>query len=159
MKIRIFFLLLAMVLSSCGSSNSASPENIEELVNSKNYEIVNNWAVPMRGTNINLLGNPNAITFKNDSVEVYLPYFGVRQSGGGYSGEGGIKYNGPMENVKYSEGDKNALESIRFDINIRTENLRFFINIYPTGKTTTNVNSSQRDAITYRGQVQKIEKE
>lgn len=155
----IISLIGIWIMSSCGSRNSISEQNISELIEGRKFEIENDWAVPLRGSNINLIGNPNSITFKNDSVEIYLPYFGVRQAGGGYSGEGGIKYSGPIKDLRFGSGDKKAMESIQFDANIRTENLRFFINIYPTGNTTTNVTSSQRDAIAYRGQIQKIKEE
>ena len=59
--------------------------SLEQIVDSRNFEVQNNWALPLRGNQINLIGNDNFIKFSNDSVSLFLPYFGVRQMAGGYN--------------------------------------------------------------------------
>ena len=149
--IGMFFLI------SCGGGKMSDAERIENmaevksLVESRHFEIENQWANPLGGSQINLIGNINYIRFKGDSVEVYLPYFGVRHSGGGYGTEGGIKFEGPLENLIISENLSKKNISLEFQGKQGNESLDFNISLYSNGNSTTSVNSSQRSSISYRG--------
>ncbi|WP_159039945.1 DUF4251 domain-containing protein [Christiangramia fulva] len=145
---------LALIFS-CGSGrniNADENENLQKLVQSRHFEIENDWAAPLRGSQINLIGNTNYIRFVNDSVMVYLPYFGVRYSGGGYNSEGGFKFEGIPENLQFGK-DKKDNTVITFETDQGSENLDFRITLYGNKNAVTNVNSSDRDAISYRGDV------
>lgn len=162
-KFGILALCLIFLSIACGSTkgsgDSAEYNELAQLVNSREFQIENDWAMPLRGSMINLIGNPNLIRFKGDSVEVYLPYFGVRQSGGGYGTEGGIKFEGLVENFNIKEEkDKNRL-IVKFDGNQDSEDLDFTVTFYSNGDTNTSVNSSQRDGISYRGKVEALPEE
>ncbi|MDT0677012.1 DUF4251 domain-containing protein [Autumnicola musiva] len=147
------FAFILCLFSACGGSKRAALSGeYRELVNSRKFEIENDWAVPLRGSMINLIGNPNSIRFKGDSVDVFLPYFGVRHSGGGYGDAGGIEFKGSPRNVSIEESNKDGLQ-LKFEGNDGNENLQFIVNIFSNGNTTISVNSSQRDAIRYRGNI------
>ncbi len=152
----IFIIILVSVLSfSCGSSvnrDTAADENLQQLISERHFEIENDWAMPLRGSQINLIGNTNYIRFKNDSVDLFLPYFGVRHTGGGYNSEGGIKYEGIARNLDFSQ-DKDSNTVISFEGRRKSESLDFRIVLYPNMKAYTNVTSSERDPISYRGEV------
>lgn len=159
------FLLLSMMffLVSCGTGrNTGRAMNIEnydqlaEVVDSGQFAIQNSWAMPLGGNQIDLIGNPNFIRFEGDSVDVFLPYFGVRHSGGTYGrGEGGIEYEGPMKRFSASKNEaKNII--LKFEGDHNTENLDFTITLYPSGKTHTSVTSSQRHSISYRGELKEL---
>lgn len=155
-------LLFLFLLSSCGSRNTNAGNTAEyrqmvERVNELDFEIHNEWANPLRGQRINLQGNPNFIRFHGDSVEVHLPFFGVRHSGGGYGSEGAIKYEGPLQNLRIEEMAGRGRIKIYFSANHRSENLGFDITIFPGGKTSTSVNSSQRDRMGYEGRIRNKE--
>ena len=151
------------LLASCGSSNASFNEadynDLKQLVNSRNFKIENEWANPQGGSQINLIGNPNYIRFKQDSVEIFLPYFGVRHSGGGYGGEGGIKYEGPIENLQITENSDKGNIQLEFEGHQENELLEFFIQLYSNGNALTSVNSSQRSTISYQGNVEKLPEE
>lgn len=158
-----FFLLL--ILSCGGIKKSGSEENLKdfeklsELVNSREFEIENEWLMPLGGSNINLIGNPNYIRFQGDSVDVFLPYFGVRQSGGGYGGNGGIEYKGPAKSLNITEDTVKRNILINFEGEQNNENLEFFIILFQGGSATTSVSSSQRQSISYRGDVRALPEE
>lgn len=160
---RCLWLGLLIFFVSCGSSrDSGIPQNYEELtslVNTRDFEIQNEWANPLAGSMINLLGNPNYIRFKGDSVDVFLPYFGVRHTGGGYNKEGGFKFKGPVENLSIVEEDDRNRIMLRFDGEMGTEDLNFLITLYQDGSANTSVNSSHRNMISYRGDLRKIMEE
>ncbi|GAA4323454.1 hypothetical protein GCM10023115_52200 [Pontixanthobacter gangjinensis] len=131
---------------------------LSQLVESGKFEIENTWAIPLGGGNINLIGNPNSIEIMGDSVEVYLPYFGVRQSGGSYDGEAGIKLKDKIRNLKVDEDPTKGKIDFKFETSQNTENLNFIISLYSNNKARTQVISSQRTSISYDGIISKLEK-
>lgn len=162
----VVLLLGFLVLTACGSGRNSNDteadiesfRELRELVNSRNFEIENEWAMPLRGNRINLIGNPNHIRFEGDSVDIYLPYFGVRQSGGGYGRtDGGIIYKGTVENLDVVENAERRNLVLKFRGERGSEDLQFFITLFPNGRTNTNVSSSQRDAISYMGSIKRTQ--
>ena len=162
-RLKIYFAgclpLLLLLLVSCGSNrNTDSADNrtkfneIKDLVETREFQIEHEWAMPLGGGNINLIGNPNSIRFQKDSIDLFLPYYGVRHMGGGYNTEGGLKYKGPVKNLEIVENENRNLE-VNFETIQDNENLDFSITIYPNRKVYTTVNSSQRNSISYRGDI------
>jgi len=161
MKLKLsYFLLIGIFfcLNSCGGSADATKINkTTELVESREFEIQHDWVIPMAGGRINLIGNPNFIRFKKDSVNLFLPFFGERYAGGGYNSEGGIVYEGLLKDFEITSDDKNT-RTIKFSNDKGTENLDFIIKVYPEGDVNTRVNSSQRSFISYQGRIQELRK-
>lgn len=160
-KIKFIFLATIFLILACGGAKNTEKElrefeQLKDLVNSREFVIENQWAMPLRGGNINLIGNANFIRFKGDSVELFLPYFGVRHSGGGYGGEGGIKYEGPAKELNITKDEGNNTIELRFEGQQGSENLDFYITFFPNGEASTSVTSSDRDAISYRGEVEEL---
>jgi hypothetical protein len=151
---------IVLMIMACGSTKNTGIstdlqnfEQLRELVSSREFEIENDWAVPMRSPTINLIGNSNFIRFKGDSVALFLPYFGVRHSGGGYGTSGGIEYEGPAKELYIAEDkDKNNI-LIKFGGRQGSEQLQFIITLFSKGNVSTSVNSSERDPISYWGNV------
>ena len=138
-RIQLGFLALGLLFMtmSCGSTKNTGNakdlghfEQLRELVNSRQFEIENDWAVPLRLTTINLIGNTNFIRFKGDSVEVFLPYFGVRHSSGGYDTSGGIEYEGPAIDLEITEDVANNNILIKFEDRQGSEQLQFIITLF-----------------------------
>ena len=160
-------LIIGLTFMACGGNRSSTAVDIQDfedlraMVNSREFAIEHQWANPMRGTNINLLANPNHIRFKGDSVDVHLPYFGVRHSGGAYgSREGGVRYKGLAEDLQITENPEKRNIVITFEGDGQTnENLEFRITLFANGKASTSVISSQRDAISYQGDMRQLPEE
>ncbi|MGB8703463.1 MAG: DUF4251 domain-containing protein [Gillisia sp.] len=150
-------LVLVMVLS-CGSATTSSQDagQVSELLNSRHFEIENNWTLPLSGNRINLIGNPNHIRVMGDSVDVFLPYFGVRHSGGGYNSENGIVYKGIARDFNIVAHDTKNIYDLSFKGSQGGESLNFFITVYSNGNTNTSVNSSQRQSISYTGKIKDL---
>ncbi|SDL13411.1 protein of unknown function [Salinimicrobium catena] len=157
--IKIFFLpVLLMLLISCGSGKKSAftqindYQELREAVYNGEFEIENQWAYPVSGSMIDLLSNPNYLRMKNDSVDLFLPYFGVRHMGGDYGGrEGGIKYKGVAEDLEIDEANDESKIEITFEAEEGTENYNFRITLFPNGNASTHVTSSERNSISYRG--------
>lgn len=156
MNNKLILILLTVFLVACGSAENGNIQNfsdLQELISAGEFEIENNWANPMGGNSINLIGNSNFIRFEGDSVDIFLPYFGVRHSGGGYGSEGGIVYKGPLEDLKIREGQEDNKIELEFEADHEGENFQFDVTIYGNGTTNTSVKSSERQSISYRGTV------
>src|SRR5690606_14772435 len=98
-----YFGILIVMISCAGSRNSGSVNNYDELinlVNSREFEIESEWVNPLGGNRIYITPGSNYIKFQEDKVEIFLPYFGVRHSGGGYGSDGGINYEGLVKEFK-----------------------------------------------------------
>jgi hypothetical protein len=162
----ISFLLVAFILltASCGSTREKGRqvndfEDLQQLVESGNFKIENQWAIPLGGNQINLTTNINYIKFKGDSVELFLPYFGVRHAGGGYGRSGGMEINDLVENLEISENPSKETITVEFEGNQNNENLEFFIQLFANGNTSTSVNSSERSTISYRGHLSALDED
>ena len=147
----IISLFLITCISCKTSKNSyADRTDLLSLVASKEFEIENNWALPLRGAQINLITNDNHLRFSNDSIIIFLPYFGVRQFSGGYNAEAGIRYSGLVEELQVDSSFKDKVE-LRFETNTGTEQIRYILSMYPNGNTNLQLMTNQRDNISYRG--------
>jgi hypothetical protein len=162
-KIIILSLAAAFLMIACGTQRNAANlqdfKDLRELVDSRQFEIQHEWASPLGGGMINLIGNPNHIRFKGDSIDVFLPYFGVRHAGAGYGREGGIRFEGVPSKLNVQENNQNKNIIINFQASKETENLQFSITLFPNGSANTSVNSSQRSSISYRGEIRKLPEE
>ena len=174
---RFVVILGILILVSCGATDYTvkditSFEDLKSFAQKKEFEIENRWANPMRANtvtfinnpnfnsgNVNLIGNTNYIKFKGDSVDIYLPYFGVRQMGGGYNDRSGIKFEGIPQDLEITENENKKYVRYEFTANDETENYQFFITLYANGNASTSVNSSQRDNISYTGKFDRLEEE
>lgn len=154
----VFLLLTVLFLISCGGNKDAvqNSDKLSELyssMNEKGFEIENEWAIPLGGNMISLITNPNYIRFENDSVDIFLPYYGERHSGGAYGVSGGIEYQGPAKNLRIEENYKGNRVIVKFNGKQQSELLDFIVTIFPDGSASTSVNSSERAAISYRGNI------
>lgn len=159
----VVVILLSVFILSCSSGKNAvdfdDVDELNEFVDRGTFEVQHDWANPLRGNQIDLIGNSNYVRFKQDSVKVFLPYFGVRQFGGGYNSEGGIRYEGPLKELQVERDLEDESITIQFEGNRGTEMLDFSIKLYSSGKARTSVNSSQRDPISYSGYIRELPEE
>lgn len=131
-------------------------QQLAQWVDAKEFTVQSDWAMPLRGSRVNLIGNPNYLTFKNDSVEVFLPYFGVRQMMGGYGSSGGITFEGVPKNLLIDKKETDQEIEIEFEGAHQSENFQFYITLYKSKRATISVNTPYRDNIRYQGFVKKL---
>ncbi|WP_228851523.1 DUF4251 domain-containing protein [Aegicerativicinus sediminis] len=175
----ILVLISAFLLSwipSDGMKRKAQKPTVEELLESKEFKIECDWAMPTVtnamnrvgnsgllpvGTNIgriNLIGNANYLKFMGDSISADLPYYGERQAGGGYnSSDGGIKFNGLAKDMKIEKNEKKGHYNIKFSINNNTESFNVNIRLFPNLNSTISIYSNQRNTIRYDGTASLLE--
>ena len=180
---KLFLMLsLSFLCIQCASQKeSLSPEKkvqyeeIEKLVNQKQFSIVADWANPLNmsqvnfygnrydlsnllppgsgGSRINLIGNPNSLSVNKDSVTGYLPYYGEVQVVRDYGGRGGIAFKGVPENYKVEKKPAEGKIKISFDMDDESESFKVLLTLFGDNQAQINLNSAYRHSISYDGKV------
>ena len=165
MKLKVYILGISCFITavSCkttqklSETRNAEYKDLQEMVEKRNFEIVNDFANPSLGnSNINLLGNPNYIRFMKDSVEIDLPYFGYGNAGGSYGSEIGVNYKGLAKDLKITEKPSKNRILIEFKGTQENEVLDFNITLFSNQDSNTLIYFSHRSTISYRGEVSKM---
>ena len=159
MKIKLTYgfvlLIVGLTFYSCKTNNSVTDareySTLEQIVESRKWAAEFNWAIPLRGNQINLIGNDNFIRFSNDSVKLFLPYFGVRQMAGGYDPVAGFEYNGLAKEFEINKNKSDNSIEVYFETDQRTEELYYRLTLYAGGNARLRVSSNQRENISYTG--------
>jgi hypothetical protein len=175
----LVILIGGLLINCCTSSKTVTSKvqikQLEELVASKSFQIDSDWAMPLMtnsmntlstagllpvgstGSQISLIGNSNFLKVEVDTIAAYLPYYGERQMGAGYSiNTNAIQFKGIPKNYEVTDDEKTQSKKINFNINNKTESFRVFITISPNLSSNITVNSSQRFSIQYRGNAEPL---
>lgn len=178
MRKMMMFTVILSCLIGCTSSKAPSEAEISQLqgfMQQKSFEFNADWANPMAtrslnsisnaglfppGSNagrINLIGNPNYLRIKGDSVSGYLPYYGERQFNAGYGSASGIEFDGVAESYTGAYDSKEKAYKIQFKTRNNAERYTIIMLIYPNKKANVSVASSDRFSIRYDGDVKELE--
>lgn len=147
--------IIALLFTFSCSSVKTTPENKNELtrkIQVKDYTVIANYANPMRGKPIYLTSEYD-LRIKNDSAFAFLPYFGVAYSAPYGGSEGGIKFAEPVKEYSVKSNKKSDGWDIHFEIKARENDYEIYLNIFNNGSSMFTVNSFNRDAITFNGEV------
>lgn len=174
----LFLLLSAACKSSSEAFTEAEMEDLKQLVEARNLEIESEWTWPLAKNSmnqianagllppgstagrINLVGSPNYLRIKGDSVSAYLPYYGERHIAGNYNNNNvGIQFEGIPEDFEVAKHEKKQAYKIRFGISDNAEAYLVNVTLFPNLKSEIVVNSNQRFSITYYGEAGKINEE
>ena len=175
-------IVVSMLAISCKSSESLAERaeelnNLEKTLNNKDFKIDINTALPFNtnattqvlnnltrytGNTANRINvNGYYITFKNDSVTGYLPYYGEqRLSSTRYNNGLGIEFSGVPQDYELSKHQKKDAYIMQFTIKDdrdTVESYKIFITFFPSNTADVNIVSSHRNAIGYRGQLRAFE--
>ncbi|MES2063890.1 MAG: DUF4251 domain-containing protein [Bacteroidota bacterium] len=126
---------------------------IKGLIDAKNYVFQASYMYPSGG-GARYLTSPYDLTVAPDTVEAYLPYWGVAYSGAGYnsSDDNGIKFRSTKFDYK-----TNAKKDGSYIINIKTNDTRnvtqMTLQVYNNGNADLTVISMNRQQIRFNGYI------
>lgn len=123
---------------------------VRENIESKNYSIDVDIALPHRGTSIHLTSS-YSLEVKNDSVSSWLPYYG-RAYSIPYGGGDGLTFKAPIENYKLTYNKKGTAK-IEFTARTKEDLYEFNISIFTSGSSSISVNMHNRDSIDFSGEL------
>lgn len=133
--------------------NAILMEETTNLVESKNFVFKARSANPMGARSVNLTTEYD-VTIQNDSVYSYLPYYG-RAYSVAYGGESPMNFQLPFSDYSMEKTKKGY--NVKFTVKKGTDRINFSFQIMETGSTTLQVNSTNRQAISYFGNIEKKE--
>lgn len=151
-------LLLVVGVGSCSSTKSvqkteaqkAKAEQVAKAVADRAFEVDVELMHPMRGRSISVVSS-YSVKIAGDSIYSHLPYFGEARNLP-YGGGEGLRFNSTIEKYEQSLSKKGA-HQIRFETRSKEDTFTFFITIFENGGATINVNSLNRQAISYSGKL------
>jgi len=129
---------------------------IDSLINSREFVFVASRALPQGMNSIDLTTNSNSVKFQPEKIESYLPFFG-RAYSIDYGGDGGIKFEGKPEAFKVVNKKDGKGFEITVTVPVTRDNFKLSLFVSPDGSAILTVNSNQRSAISYSGNISKIE--
>lgn len=180
LKKSIATLACAMFIIGCGSHSNAtksesSVKEIQAIIEGSGLEIISDFAYPQNtaamnkvaavglvppGSNpgqISLIGNSNHFKIFNDSIQVYLPYFGERQMTSGYGqNDTSIQYSGIPDDFSMEWNEKKKRYDLQLSFTRKTENFQVNAQLFPNLKSSMTITSSFRFPIRYTGEIKSL---
>ncbi|TZF84486.1 DUF4251 domain-containing protein [Pedobacter sp. BS3] len=152
-KIRLWIMLLIML--SCFSVQAQKKDKqvaVKNMIDKRNYNFIAQTAIPTSGRTWNLT-TEYTLTVTKDSIMCYLPYFGRAYVAPMDPTKGGIEFKSKKFDYKSVKGRKGG-----WDITITpndTEDVRQLqLSISDDGYASLNVNSNNRQAISFNGYIE-----
>ncbi|OAQ42215.1 hypothetical protein A5893_03620 [Pedobacter psychrophilus] len=159
-KYLILIFISLTILSSCATQKEkqARITLIDSLIKNNDFKFVAQQANPLRGglisQRLRQLDNSYFLKISKDSINCYLPYFGVAQQAPYGSTNNGIQFI--STDFSY---DKTVDSKGGYQITISPKNTdkarTLYLMIGQSGNATLNVNSNNRDAISFTGNIEK----
>ena len=165
MKANKLFLLASLLLS--GSMIPITAQNkkekkqqreqaVREAVDAKAYKINVDRVMPMKGGSKHLTSD-YSLEIRNDSVYSYLPYFGVAYNVP-YGGGKGLNFSAPLSEYT-SAYNKKGNAKITLEVRNEEDNYLYNITIYPNGSSNIQVTPTNRQSISFSGEMDLKKKE
>lgn len=161
MRSIILYLLLAIMLASCSTSNSVGQlsrkeqkllleQKTRQALADRHYTIFVTTAHPIGFPTISL-STPYTLEVRGDSIISYLPYFGTAYSVP-YGGGKALNFTGTIrkyEDVERKRGEHDIIIEVYNEEDIYV----YLLNVFESGSTSITVRSRQRSEISFLGRV------
>ena len=156
--ISMFLALSAVVmLGGCASSEERAARAAEQATHVKaalaarNYKIGINRIYPMKGGSKSVSFG-YSVEVRNDSLISYLPYIG-RAYNVPYGGGKGLNFDAPIQSYQESQL-KNGKQHIEIGVTNEEDTYQYSIDIFDNGSSSIDVQSRQRERISYSGEME-----
>jgi hypothetical protein len=169
--IKIYF-VAALTFLSVNVFAQTDKATTQKIVEAKTYTFVARSATPMNtndisavmskfpgasvGGSINLTDPYYEVKVTPDSISVFLPYYGRSFSAPSNPNEGGVKFNTKKFEYKSVKGKKRGW-NITINPSDTNEGYRMNLSIGESGYATLNINSNNKQAISYNGYLKENE--
>jgi hypothetical protein len=146
---------IAVAQDTKKEKRAAQYDEMLELIESEKYEFIGRTANPQRGPQIDLTTRTNFLSIQSGDATADMPYFG-RAYNAGYSGDGGIKFNGPMESYNLKKNDTKYKVTIKFKVKGIDDTYNCTLLASSFENATLTISSNNRAVISYFGIIQKL---
>lgn len=157
----VFIMFASVLLLSCATGQTASEKKaaarqlqsqIEDSINQRTIKVTVNFANPLRMPPRHLTTD-YSIALRGDTVTSWLPYFGVAHRADiSNDTTSPLIFKEKAYDVKVVKGKRDAYD-ITFATRHHSESLEYRLSVFPNGNAMVNVTSSDRDVISFDGDV------
>ena len=154
----VYLLVLTLSFSNqtVAQDNKDSKPEMQAILQSKNYLFTAQYAQPLSGRQINLTST-YTVRIAGDSLVCYLPYYGQAYIVETYPGGGGLDFT--SHHFEYSIAPaKHGRYMVSIKINDLTAVSQMFINVSKNGYANLQVTPSNRQGISYYGNIMELKK-
>jgi len=144
--------LLIGCKSADGLSKAQQTAQITEKVESQDYTFIPQTALPTRGKSISL-NYSYYLKVRNDTVSVYLPFFGRAYTAPNPGESGGISFTSTDFEYTISEKKKGSWNAY-IKINDDTKGYKLNLQIGDNGYSTLSVQDNTREPMSFYGRVE-----
>ena len=167
----LYFTILILstsILTSIAQNSKKEEQNREKeeqyqlvlkMVSSGQYEFVGRKANTQKGRQIDLTTNGNFLRINGETATADIPYFGRAYSAGYSSSDGGIKFDGTMEEYDAQQNDKKHRILVKFKVKGADDTFDCSLTIYGPQSATLYVASNKKQGISYNGIINELKKE
>lgn len=130
-------------------------EQTKKLVAAKAWQFDARTMLPSKGRSKNLTSS-YSVVLKDSNVDSYLPFMGVAYSAPYGSSESPMIFEAPIEKYSVEDGKKGSY-LIKFTAKNKNDIISYTFNVLPNGSASLSVSSTNRQHISYHGDLVPIE--
>lgn len=169
MKVNVLTMvvLMSLVISTGYSQEKSRKElkeerkierqnQIEAMVNAREFVFVARTALPTGMRTVNLTGNSNLVKFHPDIIDSNMPFFGRAYSGVGYGGDTGLQFQGKPDEYTV-EKNKKGFQIIAV-VKGGSDNYRLSLMVGFEGSASLSITSNNRSSMSYNGDIEAPER-
>lgn len=165
---KVLLALLMMIVLSSGFAQKMSKkalreknkiekqQQIDSLMNSREFVFVAIRALPMGGGSVDLTGNSNSVKFHPEKIESDMPFFG-RAYSIEYGGNGGLMFEGKPIEYKVVTLKESKGYDVDATVSVPRDSYKLSLYVSPDGSASLTINSNQRSSMSFNGNIVKFE--
>ena len=154
----LFVLMMMVLLSSCGSTNSltkaereaAMAQQVQDALDARHYTIAVDWMKPLGGVP-RQVNSDYELKVNGEELDCYLPYIG-RAYRLPYGGGKGLNFKAQIQNYSIQQLTSNRSQ-IEFTVRNDEDVYLFRIDVFDNGKSIIDIMAQDRDAISFDGEM------
>jgi hypothetical protein len=153
-------MLSAFMLTSIAQSSRKEEKNQQKdqqytlamnLINTGKYEFNGRRAITQKGRSIDLTTRQNFLRINDDKAVADMPYFGRAFSAGYSASDGGVNFDGPMEEFNIQNNEKKRRIIVKFKVRTPDDTYSCSLTVNGPESATLSVSSNKRQTISYNG--------
>ncbi|QIA08288.1 DUF4251 domain-containing protein [Draconibacterium halophilum] len=130
-------------------------EQTKDIVEANAWQFNATQMLPSSGRS-RTLTTPYSVVLKDKEVDSYLPYFGRAYSVEYGSTDSPMIFEAPIKDYSVEDAKKGGF-TIKFSAKNKNDKVEYFFNVSSNGSTSLSVNSTNRQHISYHGDLVPIE--
>jgi hypothetical protein len=124
---------------------------VDDSLANRSFKIDMNYMIP-NGMPSRNLEYGYYIRVNNDSIDAYIPFFGVAYRAEYGTDDGGLSYKGPMASYQVSQVRKD-LRQVNIIVKKHFDEILYQIDVFTNGRASIFVRSLNREGIQYNGEM------